>query len=546
MATSDPSPLPPHVVVSYAHEEDGLKPILGSLRKHCKASQKEGEITFFIDDGLEPGDDFEQRIRAEFGRAQAAILLLGPAFQASDFIRRVELPLLRQRHDETATILYLLPMTDCNHEAIQELKGLHFAQPPSRPLRRMRKAAERDTVFAKTLKHVVKHAPAGAPPVPEPTADAGPAPADGVPPVPSKAERTKGKKAHVSDGGFLIAAEVVDYTDSSMSKQEKVLERLWAASVATELTGGRRPPLHFFQGLGDGILIAFSGNDERVSYASVFRCAEQLMAALATETVELRLGVHKGEFKARKLRPGGGYEVFGIARRVYERLAGIGDAGNIGIEESFFDKWCEEVGTVPQAVWPKEDPIEIFSRRRRNGLWVRVVGRQGDLPPRRLEFLDTIRAKIMSELEGVEEGFCTAISTLEEAYDADTILPRVSVWMPESNRPNHLVCAATCGTCGGRRRTASGATPSTPSGRPAGRWARRTPRAAFGSATTCPTRTPTRTPTSARWSRRGTWNPTWCGISAGKPAPSWASRSGSTRSNPTSHSVLTPNTRSTK
>jgi len=89
------------VFISYAHADnqgaDPSKCWLNRLLQHLQPLAFEDLITVATDRDIQPGDDWHVKIRADLDRAAAAVLLVSPAFLASEYIRNSELPVLLHR-----------------------------------------------------------------------------------------------------------------------------------------------------------------------------------------------------------------------------------------------------------------------------------------------------------------------------------------------------------------------------------------------------------------------------------------------------------------
>jgi class 3 adenylate cyclase len=416
----------PHVVISYARKEMGITPILKELEEHCKGLEKSGKITYFIDTRTETGAAWESKILGEFGRAQAAILLIGPSFLASDFIQEVELPLLWHRYDLKKVSLFPLLVKDCDYEGIPRLKEIQFAHEVKKPLAGLRNTA-RNTIFKKLLKDICEQ---------------GAEILDSAALI--RAGKSQGTKQHVyAAAGFLIAAEIVNFADNARDWQEKAIRHLWRFTKEYSLTKGQSTKFCIEHGLGDGILLAFPGFSRKVTHKSIIRCAKKLIDIMEKDGVALRVGVHQAPFSARQFKRRRGFEVYGNGRRVCERLAAIGDRGNIVVAETFLESWADHVADDKdrKAFWPREGPIEVFSRRRREVIRVRVSGDPKGLPPSRLALLAVIREKIMDCLEGINEAFWAGLKALNPIYDdPNRLSTRVTIWMRDQN-DHWLTCS---------------------------------------------------------------------------------------------------------
>jgi hypothetical protein len=86
------------VFVSYAHADnqgdDPAKRWLDRLRQHLQPLAFDDIVAVATDQDIALGEEWHDRIQADLKRAQAAVLLLSPAFMASRYIRDSELPVL--------------------------------------------------------------------------------------------------------------------------------------------------------------------------------------------------------------------------------------------------------------------------------------------------------------------------------------------------------------------------------------------------------------------------------------------------------------------
>ena len=83
------------VFLSYARKDntkyrDDLKEALQPLKRS-------GEIDLWIDERIQPGDDWQKEIEAKLHGSDTAILLVSRAFYASDYILDQEIPVLLRK-----------------------------------------------------------------------------------------------------------------------------------------------------------------------------------------------------------------------------------------------------------------------------------------------------------------------------------------------------------------------------------------------------------------------------------------------------------------
>jgi len=99
------------VFVSYAHEDNEGKEAkerwLDRLLQMLKPLKLNDQVCAWSDKDIQPGRNWKEAIEFQLREyAKAAVLLVSPAFLASDFIRNGELPvLLKRSEDEGLTVI---------------------------------------------------------------------------------------------------------------------------------------------------------------------------------------------------------------------------------------------------------------------------------------------------------------------------------------------------------------------------------------------------------------------------------------------------------
>jgi len=98
-----------NVFISYAHKDnEGCDPNtrwLDRLLEHLKPLAYTGVVTAWSDHDIKIGDNWHEKIRTSLTTARIAILLVSPAFLASEYIRNSELPVLLKRAKEQGVII---------------------------------------------------------------------------------------------------------------------------------------------------------------------------------------------------------------------------------------------------------------------------------------------------------------------------------------------------------------------------------------------------------------------------------------------------------
>ena len=93
-----------HGFISYAHEDLAL---FREFRKHLTPVERAFEIDFWADTRLQPGTVWRDEIGSRIDAAQIFVLLVSPAFLASDFIYKTELPAIQARRAADPDVLVL-------------------------------------------------------------------------------------------------------------------------------------------------------------------------------------------------------------------------------------------------------------------------------------------------------------------------------------------------------------------------------------------------------------------------------------------------------
>ncbi len=108
---------------SYAHED---RAFIVEFHKHLSLMQHEGLINSWWDTLIEGGQDWSNEIMGRLQRADIILLFISPDFMASDFIRRVELPIAleRSRNNDAQVIPVILRPTDWQHAPFAHLQAL--------------------------------------------------------------------------------------------------------------------------------------------------------------------------------------------------------------------------------------------------------------------------------------------------------------------------------------------------------------------------------------------------------------------------------------
>ncbi|MBF0155382.1 MAG: SUMF1/EgtB/PvdO family nonheme iron enzyme [Magnetococcales bacterium] len=98
------------VIISYSHADAGL---LVHFLPFLKTLEDDGLVTVWSDKDIRPGENWQNKITQKLSEAHVAVLLISQTFLASDFIRKVELPLLLSAFEQgklTILPVFLSPL----------------------------------------------------------------------------------------------------------------------------------------------------------------------------------------------------------------------------------------------------------------------------------------------------------------------------------------------------------------------------------------------------------------------------------------------------
>jgi hypothetical protein len=151
------------VFVCYAHEDNdpGHSQLcwLDSVLQFLEPLKRDGMLSIFCDKDISVGDDWHLEIQQALAKARAAVLLISPAFMASQYVANNELPILLRKAKENGLRMYPILIRTCLFAETKfkypdpklgpeefTLASLQYANPPSQPLIDMT-IGGRDQVF---------------------------------------------------------------------------------------------------------------------------------------------------------------------------------------------------------------------------------------------------------------------------------------------------------------------------------------------------------------------------------------------------------------
>ncbi len=134
--------------ISYSHRDQKF---LTELLIHLKPLERAGIVSKWSDKQIAPGSQWFAEIQAALARSKLALMLVTPAFLASDFIHEHELgPLLKQAEEGGTRILWV-PVRACSYKDTS-LAGYQAVIDPEKPLAQMK--AGRDQAWVKVCEEI--------------------------------------------------------------------------------------------------------------------------------------------------------------------------------------------------------------------------------------------------------------------------------------------------------------------------------------------------------------------------------------------------------
>lgn len=110
--------VPKPVFICYAHKDnessDTSKRWLDRVREHLEPLVQQESITVCSDQDIDLGDDWHAQIQEQLDGARVAVLLVSPAFLASDYIRNSELPVLLRNAGEQGLRIIPVVLRPCS------------------------------------------------------------------------------------------------------------------------------------------------------------------------------------------------------------------------------------------------------------------------------------------------------------------------------------------------------------------------------------------------------------------------------------------------
>ncbi|MCC6124302.1 MAG: toll/interleukin-1 receptor domain-containing protein [Pirellulales bacterium] len=138
------------IFISYCRKD---KRWLDDLHTHLQPYLRDGSLSAWSDEQIEPGSRWLEEIRAALAKTKVAVLLVTPDFLASDFIHENELtPILKEAESGGVIILWIHVRASAYKKS--PLRNYQAVIDPIKPLAQMK--ADRDATWVKICEVIDK------------------------------------------------------------------------------------------------------------------------------------------------------------------------------------------------------------------------------------------------------------------------------------------------------------------------------------------------------------------------------------------------------
>ena len=141
------------VFISYSHKDERLRE---RLEAHLSALKRDGVIRTWTDRQISPGSEWQSQIREELEQADIVILLVSPAFLASNYAADTELRRALERHRSGESVVVPVILRPCDW-AESPIAGLQALPTDGKPVTLWK---NQDAAFADVavrLKKIIEH-----------------------------------------------------------------------------------------------------------------------------------------------------------------------------------------------------------------------------------------------------------------------------------------------------------------------------------------------------------------------------------------------------
>lgn len=129
--------------ISYSHSD---RRWVDRLKIHLAPYLRGEEVLVWDDTKIAFGTDWEAEINSALSSARIAVLLVSPAFLASDYVSKVELPEILKRAGKDLAVLWV-PIAPSSYQATP-LNSIQAAHDPKKPLSKLTRPKQDDALVA--------------------------------------------------------------------------------------------------------------------------------------------------------------------------------------------------------------------------------------------------------------------------------------------------------------------------------------------------------------------------------------------------------------
>jgi hypothetical protein len=101
--------------LSYSHEDHRL---FTGFRPHLAALRRGFGLDIWTDHRIEAGTSWEGRVEAAIKAAQVFVLLISPAFIASDYVNDMEIPAIREQRRSAGALVLPVVLKRCSWQMV--------------------------------------------------------------------------------------------------------------------------------------------------------------------------------------------------------------------------------------------------------------------------------------------------------------------------------------------------------------------------------------------------------------------------------------------
>lgn len=143
------------IFISYSRADNKRPNFLEELLQQIKPFEVSGRLGVFVDTRIRPSDRWFRAIMAGLANHKLAVLLVGPGFFASDFIRNEELPHIAEAYSQRKVEVLWVYLIEAAYLSNSWVKDVQAAHQPPMPLRKSGKL-ERNVAWEQVVHKITE------------------------------------------------------------------------------------------------------------------------------------------------------------------------------------------------------------------------------------------------------------------------------------------------------------------------------------------------------------------------------------------------------